>query len=142
MENNSSGPIYYEISPLKSKLVRGYGAISFIVAIIAIVLVGIKSSSVHHDLYLLVNIAISIFVCLLLSWFYKRETVGQGKWWFMIVVFSALLYQSIISVLFVYFHEPSSIPAHTVAVDPHTLYVKPHTFKPIHHSPKESNTIP
>ncbi|XP_071496660.1 uncharacterized protein [Diadema setosum] len=100
----SYNAIYQEISPAKLWSRRIFSGITILMVLLAMLFCLIKGKGDGTFYLLFVNILISCVILVFLLWWYRTGDLVEGKFWFIVLVASVIIFQCITTDIFVFNH--------------------------------------
>ncbi|XP_020623005.1 uncharacterized protein LOC110060555 [Orbicella faveolata] len=120
MVPNETAPLYHEVSPLTRLMLRAFAGATGLVVFITLILSFVKAAEDSMMYLIAVNMLISSVIGGVITWWYHKGTIEAKKIAFMVFVGVCIVFQAIISDVYVYNKK-------TVIVSPTVLTPTPTT---------------
>ncbi|XP_027036869.1 uncharacterized protein LOC113665395 [Pocillopora damicornis] len=122
MDPDKPAPLYYEVSPLTKLMLRALAMSTGIIVVITLIISFVKASEDAMNYLIVVNMLISSVIGGIITWWYHKGIIEAKKITFMAFVGICIIFQAIISDIYVY-NKRVKIPITTVApLTPTTLH--------------------
>ncbi|XP_031565471.1 uncharacterized protein LOC116300695 [Actinia tenebrosa] len=103
----SSAPLYYEVSPEVTLALRIYGGITAFLVLLALIFCLVKGADDSVMYLLAVNMLMSSFIGAVIAWWYHKGIIEANKIAFIVFVGLCIIFQAIMSDIYVY-RRPTS----------------------------------
>lgn len=120
MVPNESDPLYHEVSPLTRLMLRAFAGATGLIVFITLILSFVKAADDSMMYLIAMNMLISSVIGGVITWWYHKGIIEAKKIAFMVFVGICIVFQAIISDVYVYNKKKAIVP-HTVMTPTPTI---------------------
>lgn len=121
MDSTEAAPLYHEVSPLTKLMLRALAIVTAVIVLITLILSFVKASQDSMNYLIVVNMLISSIIGGIITWWYHKGIIEAKKIAFMAFVGICIIFQAIISDVYVYKKVETQAPT-VIAPTPATLH--------------------
>ncbi|XP_060583287.1 uncharacterized protein LOC132739576 [Ruditapes philippinarum] len=121
LDNNA---IYYEVSPTIICIMRLYNCLALLMVLIAFIICLVKGHDSDSNYLLACNLVLSGLIAIVVNWWYRRHELPADKYWYIFLLSSVIIFQTITTDIYVFHVLPTAAPTQH---PPITLTTKPYT---------------